>query len=371
MEKQIQDLYTDPSFPGSLAAPKVFHKQLKKEGRFPGISLKDVDAAISGITAYSLFKDPRQRQRSTAQVVTSGSNRQWQADLIEWAPMIARQNKGYKFLLIAIDVFSKKIYARPIKQKTGREVSEAFTDIFSRIKKIPRKIQTDHGKEFHNATVKYVLDKHGVKHFSTYNTEKAQIVERAIRTIKQKIFKIFQVTGKQEWIDVWPKVVAGYNRTEHSATGEAPDHVSPLNEHLVRGRLYYGEGRHPMRMTRVREKLLKVGEHVRLKKAKSIVEKGYTRKWTTEVFKVTDVLSKEVPPRYKIADLQGESVRGTFYKHELQVVPAPKSYKVKLIRMDKKRHRALIQYRSMIKPDEWVDTGKLNKIRPGDWELRL
>lgn len=57
-----------------------------------------------------------------------GINDTLQADLVEMIPH-ARQNRGMKYILTAINIFSKKAYARPLKRKTGEEVKNALESV--------------------------------------------------------------------------------------------------------------------------------------------------------------------------------------------------------------------------------------------------
>ena len=43
---------------------------------------------------------------------------------------LAKFNKGYKYLLTVIDIFSKYGWIVPLKNKTGKSVAKAFTTIF-------------------------------------------------------------------------------------------------------------------------------------------------------------------------------------------------------------------------------------------------
>ena len=52
-------------------------------------------------------------------------DQQWVADLIE-VQTLSKQNKGYRYILVVIDAFSKYAWARPIKKKTGKDVTDAF-----------------------------------------------------------------------------------------------------------------------------------------------------------------------------------------------------------------------------------------------------
>ena len=79
----------------------------------------------------------------------------WTADLMD-VHRFARVNRGYKYILVVLDVFSRFAWARPLKTKTGVEVADAFLDIFH-AGSIPTKLWTDRGTEFWNQNVHHVL----------------------------------------------------------------------------------------------------------------------------------------------------------------------------------------------------------------------
>ena len=116
-------------------------------------------------------------------VFSKGVDEIWAADLVDMQ-YYARANKGYKYILMIIDIFSKYGWAIPLKTKTGLEVSKAFEDLW-RKQKAPEKLWTDKGKEFLNKPVKRVLEKYNVELYWTENEEKSCIVERWNRTIKR------------------------------------------------------------------------------------------------------------------------------------------------------------------------------------------
>lgn len=376
MEDRIANLYLDPSFPGSLSSALTFYKALKKENKLQGLKFNQVKNILSRINAYSLYKQPYRPKRITAhaQVVTSGSNQQWQVDLIEFLSQHAHQNNGHRFLMAAIDVFNKKAYAYPLKNKGGEAVAEGLKQMFLEAPQIPRKVQTDAGKEFYNKHVQELFKKHNIRHFTTQNTEKAQIVERLNRTLKEKINKYFQHRNNKKWIDIYKPIVESYNKSYHSSIGRAPVDVTQKTEGLTRGQLYYGEGRiykPQLPVLKDRGKTISKGEYVRLLKAKRTFEKGYTRRWTTEVFKVSEILDREHPTRYKVIDLDGEHVIGSFYANELQVVPPPEEYSVKVIRVNKSKKEALISFNNINVKPSWVPLSRLKKIDRGNWKYKI
>ena len=60
-----------------------------------------------------------------------------------------------------------------------------------------------------------------------------------------------------------------------------------------------------------------MGDEVRITKKKKVFEKGYTTRWTEEIFTIKEIRNTN-PITYKLEDLQGEEVKGTFYEPELQ-----------------------------------------------------
>lgn len=144
-----------------------------------------------------------------------GINDTFQADLIEMIPF-AEQNKEYRYILMVIDVFSKRAWARGLKNKTGQEVTRAMASIFDENpNNIPRNLHTDDGKEFFNQNFQRLLKKHKINHYSTYTKMKASIVERLNRTILNKLFRHFNLIGSHEWVSHVQRIIHNYNSTVH------------------------------------------------------------------------------------------------------------------------------------------------------------
>lgn len=140
-----------------------------------------------------------------------------QADLIEMQPFF-KMNRGHRYILIVIDVFSKVAYAEPLKDKTGVETTQAMERIIKNFyqhnphHKI-KNLHTDEGKEFYNSTMARMLAKYKINHYSTFSPLKASIVERLIRTIKHKLYTEFTMQGNQKWLQTLPEVIDRYNNT--------------------------------------------------------------------------------------------------------------------------------------------------------------
>lgn len=141
-----------------------------------------------------------------------------QADLIEMQPY-KRENSGHRYILIAIDVFSKMAYAEPLMNKTGLIVTDAMDRILRSVNgdfgENPdysiKNLQTDQGTEFYNRSMKELLDSYKINHYSSYSCLKASIVERLIRTIKRQLYMRFSLQGNYKWLKILPEVIRQYN----------------------------------------------------------------------------------------------------------------------------------------------------------------
>lgn len=137
-----------------------------------------------------------------------------QADLIEMQKL-KKYNRGFRYILIVIDIFSKKAYAEPLKDKTAKETANAMKIIFDKVGQRIRNVHTDNGKEFFNSLMRRLFTQYdNINHYSTYSVKKASIVERLIRTIKRKLYMQFTLRRSKKWYDVLQNVIDTYNNTK-------------------------------------------------------------------------------------------------------------------------------------------------------------
>ncbi|KAG1666595.1 putative uncharacterized transposon-derived protein F54H12.3 [Nymphon striatum] len=267
----------------------------------------------------------------------------WAADLVEMQPF-STYNNGIKYLLTVIDIFSKYGWIVPLKDKTGKSVSKALKTIFADRK--PNKIWVDKGREFYSKEVQDLIEI-----YSTENEEKSCVVERWNRTMKEKMWKYFSANSTRKYIDVLDEMVKNYNNTIHRSIKMTPLEASKkINEKKVLKNLYPLE--------EICEKpTFSIGDKIRITKKKKTFEKGYTPRWTEEVFFITDI-QNTTPVTYKIADYNEEEVKGTFYKQELQKTNQDIFRIEKIIK--KKGNKSLVKWLGY--PDEfnsWVDNTEL------------
>ena len=173
----------------------------------------------------------------------------------------------------------------------------------------------DKGSEFISKHFKEFLKTQGIKLYHTENEEKSTIVERWNKTIKNKMWKIFTANDNTVYWDKRDKLVDDCNKTRHSSMKMKPsiEASKKKNEEKVYGNLY-GD----LIYLRPKKPKFAIGDKVRISKCKrKVVDKGYTPNWTEEIFVIDKVLLTK-PVTYKIVDLMGEAIEGSFYEQELQ-----------------------------------------------------
>ena len=306
------------------------------------------------LLAAELHK-PVKRNFPKRRVLSNGIDEIWAADLVEMGKF-SQWNKGIRYLLMVIDVFSKFGWIEPLKDKRGESVTEAFEKIFASSRRQPRLLWTDKGTEFYNANVKRLLKEHNITLYSTENEEKSSVVERWNQTIKLRLWKMFSANNNTIYYDKLGKVVDEYNNSFHSSVNMTPAEASrKKNERKVFANLYgdliYSKHVPPK---------FHVGENVRISNYKrKIFDKGFTSNWTEEIFVVDEILNTN-PVTYKLVNLQGEKVTGSFYEQELQKAKQEIFRIEKNIRRDHKKKQALVKWKGY--PDKfnsWVPLSEL------------
>jgi Integrase core domain. len=288
---------------------------------------------------------PMRKNYARRRTIIKGLDDLWQMDLADMR-QYAHYNKNFKMIMVVIDCFSKFMWTRPLKTKTGEEITTAFNDILA-CGRICVNLQTDQGTEFFNQKFQHFLKKHEINHYNTYSVKKAAIAERAIRTLKSKLYKYFSLNGTYKWIDVLPEITKSYNETRHRTTGYKPAQVNKTNEERILKSAY-----NHIKISSLQK--FKVGDVVRISKNKHVFDKGYTPNWTTELFKITSVKITN-PTTYLLEDMQGNPIRGAFYTEELQKTTNPDIYLVEKV-LRRKGGKVFVKWLGLDKKhNSWIE----------------
>ena len=154
----------------------------------------------------------------------------WGVDLADMQSL-SKKNKGIKYLLCAIDLFSKYAFVVTLKDKKGISITNAFKKIIKQSDRKPNKIWVDQGGEFYNHVFKKWLSDNDIIMYSTFNEGKS-VAERFIGTLKNKLYKHMAATGKNVYYNVLDDIVNKYNNTKHSTIKMKPKDVKYDNKRV-------------------------------------------------------------------------------------------------------------------------------------------
>ena len=219
--------------------------------------------------------------------------------------LLSKFNKGFRFLLCVIDIFSKYARVIPLKVKKGVSIVNAFQIILKESNRKPNKIWVDKESEFYNISFKKWLKDNDIEMYSTNNKGKSVIAERFIRTLNNKIYKYMISISKNVHIDKLDDIVRKYNNTYHTSIKMKPFGVKD-NTYIDF-----------KKEVNDKDPKFKVRDHVRISKYKNIFAKRYMPNWSEEIF-IIKKIKNTVPWTYVVNDLNGEEIAYTFYENELQ-----------------------------------------------------
>lgn len=310
-EEFLASVYYDPLNPGGYTGLAKLWNAVKDDNPH-NLKRKDVESWLKNELTYKRHKTPVLRF-PRQKILMSYMDQQWDADIMDMSKF-AKFNKGYKYLAVFIDIFSRYVWVEKLKTKKPSDMVNAMKIVFSEGRK-PDYLRTDKGSEYIGGETKLFLKSHRIYHFTAVNAIHASYAERFIKTLKGKLYRYFTKHDTYTYIDVLDHMVDGYLGAVHGSTGYKPWDITKANQQVVYEKLYLpqqlAEERKPVKYT------YKVGDYVHMTTARSVFHKGYTDTYTPEIF----VISRRIrshPPRYKIKDLMGEEVEGSCYEPELQ-----------------------------------------------------
>ena len=230
MNKLLSSIFFEPSHPASFSGPRKLHEAAVKQDST--VTLNTVKSWLSGEETCTFHKPSRKKFKRN-KVIVRTIDREWDVDMMVMTK-ITKYKDGYHYILLAIDVFSHYVWTVPLKDNSGNEVVCVFTKIFK--VKVPEVVRSDNGTEFLGHKVQNLFKSHFIPPFVTQNKVKANYAERAIKTIKGKIYKYFTCKQSYRYIDALQDITQAYNSSVHRSIKMAPAQVtmSNLNSEIIK-----------------------------------------------------------------------------------------------------------------------------------------
>ena len=212
----------------------------------------------------------------------------WSADLLDLVDYGVKNNRGYRYVLVCVDNFSKYGRTIPLKNKYATTIKEAFEQIITNSKRKPNLIETDDGKEFANKIFESYLKSQNIKRYSRYTSKGAVFAERFNRTIRNLLKKPVFENGDANWIDILDSIIKKYNNTVHSSTKMTPIQASKItNQKRVLNNL---QGK-----SKKQKPKFKLGDLVRTADIDETFSKGDTTNWSNKLYMITEVIHETIP----------------------------------------------------------------------------
>ena len=271
-QKLLEILFYSPNT--QFTSIKSLYEQVKKRG----ITYDEVKEFVQKQETTQLFK--RQKRISHYfPIVAKHKYEIMQLDLIDMSD-IASANEKYKFLLACIDVFSRLAYIVPMKNKESRTVNESIEEIIEL--NSPIKLQCDNGKEFDNHSFKKIMKENGIdiQFVDVGDHKRLGIVDRFVRTLREKMNKYMAMFNTTKYIDVLPKLISNYNSSYHSGIKKVPNEVEEDDKEVIKltNKKY--------NKAKLEEIKFNVGDSVRYILNRKQFEKGTLAKWSKSVHKI-------------------------------------------------------------------------------------
>ena len=322
MEDVLKKIYFDNSNPASFSGVERLYRAAKKQNS--EITRSYVKTFLRGIDSYTLHRPVRYKFK-TRSIECLNKDMNWQADLSSLIPFKS-YNDGHCYILFIIDVFTRFLWLIALKDKKPATVAKAFENIFERFKTQPGYLCVDQGSEFIHGEMAKMLKERHIGIINIFSVNKACIVERVQRTIKERLFRYFTYRNTHRYIDILDQICNAYNKSVHRITMKKPYDMYHRKE------IVDINFKNPKTNKKLSPSILKVGDHVRVSHTKNIYTRGYRGSWSLEIFVIKSCSKNYDLYTYQLKDLNDENVKGSFYKQELQQIDMAKD---KMYKIDK------------------------------------
>ena len=180
-----------------------------------------------------IYSNPPKNNYATNKTDVYHTDDIWSLDILDLKDYGPENNRGYRYVLVIIDNFSKFGWTIPLKKKNAITIKTSFENILIDSKRKPNLIESDRGKEFYNNIFQDFLNKNFIKLYSRNTFLGAVFAERFNRTVRDLLKKPFFEKGDGNWIDILPTITKQYNNRIHSSTK-----LSPIQANLKKNEGY-------------------------------------------------------------------------------------------------------------------------------------
>jgi hypothetical protein len=273
----MERLYKENNYPNE----KNFYQILKDNGIIS--THAEVKAFLKSRTTHQLHRPVKRNRKLEKYIVAQAPLDTYQVDLLDYQKY-SRQNEGNRYILLAVDIFTRKAFAEPLTSKTPQETARKMNAILEH--GTPNVIFSDNGNEWKGAYAELLKERNINQIFNELGDHQSLgIIDRLSRTIKEVIARHFTETEEVNWTRALTSIINSYNNSPHSALENIkPAQATQRENKLKIGTINYLKQEHNNEIDK--KQSLRVGDTVRIQKQKGTFEKGYSITYSPEVHRV-------------------------------------------------------------------------------------
>ena len=250
-EDKLKEIFNDKERGLGIGMETFYHQVARS---YLGITRKKVMEYLRKQGNFSIGRKPRKKVNRS--ILAKTSNERWGIDLMEAARYRylnkedetnedydmktekefvknmeyfnqSEDGKYYKFILTCVDFYSKKMWARPLRNKTEDETLRGFKDIIKEADTKPRILQNDNGKEFTNKKMLDYLQKQNIKNVLTkpYSSTSNGLIEKTNSKLRNRMRDGFIRNDNLEWEKDLQLYVKNINSQKPSTGIYTPDEL--------------------------------------------------------------------------------------------------------------------------------------------------
>ena len=283
----LEKYYKQFNFPAS----STFVKQLKNEGI--KITKKEIDDFLVSRAEQQQTTIQSNRKKLLGKIVAYRPLSLIQMDIFDMQNY-TRTNKGYKYILCIIDVFTRKVWTYAMKKKDNDNVQESFKKFLQQSgiqNNTPTILMSDNDSTFINKSFQEILEKNKIIHQPNIidDHHALGLIDRFARTIKTIFTRLFVQTKSDNWIDHIDEIVGNYNNNGHTSI----DNIKPNDAFLKKNLKKIYNINYEKSLFNISVSDIDVNDKVRIK-LKGKFRKGTDARYTDEVYTVTKVRGNSI-----------------------------------------------------------------------------
>ena len=258
-----------------------------------------------------IYSKPPKRNYATNKTDVFHIDNTWSLDILDLKDYGPGNNRGYRYVLVIKNSFSKIGFTIPLRNKNAQTIKDSFKKIVIISKRKPNLFESDRGKEFYNDNFQGFLYNNNIKLCSWNSSYGAFFVVRCNRTIRNLLKRPDFEENDGIRSDLLPVVTKQYNNRIHTSTK-----LTPIQACLKRDEIYVYKSLLDKR-NKVKPKF-QANDLVRTTELKKTCSKGFTTKWSFKLYKITETINDTIPS-YKIDNLKKRYNEALLKKPELKM----------------------------------------------------